>query len=236
MAVPTTSGTGSEVTPYAVFTDPDSGNKRGYAHDGLFPAVAVVDPELTYSMPAAVVVNTGLDVVTHAAEAFLSTLASPLSDAAAAAALDIALADLAGAAGKDTRAMDRMAAASVLAGIAIAHGGTILPHIMGYPLTVDHGVAHGRACAVLLGPVLEFLIRNSATPERARAIAARFEPHGGVAGFLTRLGVPLKLSDYGVQRSEIDLFVRKTIIKSDIKITPAEVTESTLAEIYLAAL
>ncbi len=232
IAVPTTSGTGSEVTPYAVFTDPDGGNKIGYSHPGIFPRLALLDPELTYSMPPAVVLNTGLDVLAHAVEAYLATTASPLSDMAALRSIETVLAELARAVRKDPEAMDRMALAATLAGIAITHGGTILAHIMGYPLTVFHGVAHGRASAVMLVHVLKTLRLASTTPERVAAMDRLLEPHGGLEAFLESLGVSSHLADYGVREDEIPLYAQKTIVKGDVQITPMAVTVETLEAIY----
>ena len=236
VAVPTTSGTGSEVTPYAVFTDPKAGSKVGYGHPGIFPSVALIDPELTYSMPAAVVVNTGLDVLSHAVEAYLSTLSFPLNDALALHAVGVTLSSLGRAARHDREAMDDMAAAAAVAGAAIAHASTILPHIMGYPLTVHHGVAHGRASAVMMVHVLEALRAGSSCPDKVRAVDALFAPHGGAEGFLASLGVPTRLSNYGVREDELALYARKTIVKSDVRITPAAVTAEGLERIYRSAL
>jgi alcohol dehydrogenase class IV len=236
IAVPTTSGTGSEVTPYAVFTDPKAGNKIGFGHPSIFPAVAIVDPELATGMPETVALNTGLDVLAHAVEAYLSTIASPLSDTLALEAAEAVLAHLAPAIRKVPESVDQMSYAAMLAGVAITHGSTILPHILGYPLTMFHGVPHGRASAVLLAPVLDFLRRAGSAPDRILTIDRLFAPHGGIPGFLSGLGVPTRLSEYGVREEEILAFARKTIVKGDVRITPAEVTVEDLAGIYRSAL
>jgi alcohol dehydrogenase class IV len=236
IAVSTTSGTGSEVTPYAVFTDPQAGNKVGYGHPSIFPAVAIVDPNLSVSMPETVTLNTGLDVLAHAMEAYLSTTASPLSDTLALEAAGAVLAHLGPAIRKVPGSVDMMAYAAMLAGVAITHGSTILPHIMGYPLTVSHNVPHGRASALLLAPVLDFLRHAGRVPERIRTIEWLFAPLGGIPAYLSGLGVSTRLSDYGVREDEFLDFARKTIVKGDVRITPAEVTAADLAGIYRSAL
>ena len=236
VAVPTTSGTGSEVTPYAVFTDPRAGNKVGYGHPSIFPAVAIIDPDLSAGMPETVALNTGLDVLAHAVEAYLSTIASPLSDTLALHAAEAVLSHLAPAVRKVPESIDRMAYAAMLAGVAITHGSTILPHIMGYPLTMFYGIPHGRASAVLLAPVLDFLRRAGRVPDRIRTIDGLFAPLGGIPAYLSGLGVSTRLSDYGVREDELPDFARKTIVKGDVRITPAAVTVEELAEIYRAAL
>ena len=182
------------------------------------------------------VVNTGLDVLSHAVEAYLSTLSFPLNDALALHAVGVTLSSLGRAARHDREAMDDMAAAAAVAGAAIAHASTILPHIMGYPLTVHHGVAHGRASAVMMVHVLEALGADSSCPAKVRAVDALFAPHGGAEGFLKSLGVPTRLSDYGVREDELALYARKTIVKADVRITPASVTAERLERIYRSAL
>ncbi|MBN1938654.1 MAG: iron-containing alcohol dehydrogenase, partial [Candidatus Aminicenantes bacterium] len=176
--------------------------------------------------------DTGLDVLAHAAEAYLSTISFPLNDMLALHAIDIVLAELPRAAKKEAEAMDRMAAASTTAGAAIAHSSTILPHIMGYPLTVFHGVPHGRASAVMMVHVLSALRTGSSCPEKVEILQGLFEPKGGLEGFLKELGVSARLSDYGVQAEDIGLYASKTIVKGDVKITPADVTVEYLEKIY----
>jgi alcohol dehydrogenase class IV len=224
------------VTPFAVFTDRDAGQKMGYGHPGIFPVLALIDPELTYTMPASVVIDTGLDVLAHAVEAFLSTATFPMNDALARHAMEVVLAELGRAAQKEPEAMDRMAAASAAAGAAITHGSTILPHIMGYPLTVFRGVPHGRASAVMLVHVLAALRKQSTCPEKVKVVDTLFAACGGLDGFLGSLGVSARLSDYGVLEEDIPLFARKTIVKGDVKITPADVTVEYLERIYRTAL
>lgn len=236
IAIPTTSGTGSEVTPYAVFTDRQAGSKIGYAHPGIYPLLACLDPALTDSMPPAVVLNTGLDALAHALEAFLSTIASPLSDHFALQAAETALAALPRAVAKDAGAMDRMAYASMLAGAAIAQASTILPHILGYPLTVFHGVAHGRASAIMLVHVLAALRRSPAAVDKVGRVEALLAARGGLDGFLRGLGVSTRLSDYGVRREEAAIFAQKTIAKGDVKITPMAVTAESLEALVRDAL
>jgi alcohol dehydrogenase class IV len=234
--IPTTSGTGSEVTPYAVFTDFENQTKSAISHPKLFPEVAIIDPELTYSMPSAVVLNTGLDVLAHAAEAYLSTLSFPVNDTLALHALETALTRLPGAVRKNTDDMDQMAFAATMAGIAITNASTILPHVAGYPLTVFHGVPHGRASAIMLAAALAFLRDSGSAPEKVAVLDRVFAHRGGLGGFLHDLGVATRLSEYGVREDEISGYVEKTMVKGDLKITPAEISAASLAEIYRSAL
>lgn len=231
VCLPTTSGTGSEATPYAVFTDHAAGTKAALSDPALYPALSIVDPELMRSMPAQLVVDSGLDALGHAVEAFLSRAASAPSDLAALEAVRLALAHLPAAAGRDRDAMAAMAWAATLAGCAIAQAGTILAHIMGYPLTLRHGVAHGRAGALLLPGLLRLLRGSSEARERVGTLDALF-PAGGIEAFLGSLGVSCRLSDYGVRASEIASFAAQVMVKGDVALTPARIGRATVVRLY----
>jgi alcohol dehydrogenase len=236
ICLPTTSGSGSEVTPYAVFTDLEGQTKIGYANPTLFPIASILDPELTYSMPESLIVSSGLDALTHAAESYLSTAGTFLSDLLALHVIETVLADLEAASRKDIEAMDRMAYAAMLGGMVITHGGTILPHIMGYCLTMHHGVAHGRACAAMLPAVLDFLRQRAPQQEKLLKLDGLFASVGGARNFIEGLGVSTRLSSYGVHSGELADFVRQVMVKSDIHITPAVVSGSDILAIFQSAL
>jgi len=236
VCVPTTSGTGSEVTPYAVFTDTENHNKIGYSNPALFPFLSVIDPEMTYTMPEPVIVNTGLDALTHALESFLSEQTFWLNDILALHVIDIILWNLKRAVQRNSEAMDKLSYASLSAGINITHGGTILLHIMGYCLTVFHGLPHGKANAVLLPSFLDFMMAKSSAKEKVRKTNEFFEPFGGVREFIEGLGISTHLSSYGIREEEFGTFVKKVIVKSDVKITPAPVGEQDIFDIYHSAL
>jgi alcohol dehydrogenase class IV len=236
VCMPTTSGSGSETTPYAVFTDLEDRTKIGYANPALFPIVSIVDPELTYSMPETVVVSTGMDALTHALESYLSSESFVLNDVLALHVIETVLANLKPASRKDPAAMDAMAYASMLAGIVITHGGTILLHIMGYCLTMFHGVPHGRANAALLPAVLDFIRAHAPSKDKTKKLDELFAPHGGAGTFAEDLGVSTRLSSYGVHEGELEEFVRRVIVKSDIRITPAPVSAKDIFNIYRSAL
>jgi alcohol dehydrogenase class IV len=235
ICIPTSSGTGSEVTPYAVFTDPANQSKGGFSHPSIFPRTSIIDPELTYSMPESVIVNTGLDALTHSLEAYLSTDAYELNDVLALHSIETVLDNLGAAAKKNKEAMARMAYTAMLAGIAITNAGTILLHIMAYPLTVFHNIPHGKANAALLPAFLGFMKEKSTVKEKIGKLEKMFAKVGGIKEYINGFNISTSLPDYGVDKSELELFAKKTIIKSDIKITPAEITEKDIVDIYLAA-
>lgn len=236
VCLPTTSGTGSEVTPFAVFTDPQGQSKGGYSSPTIFPVLSVIDPELTYSMPRAVVVDTGLDALTHAVEAFVSLDATPVSDLFALEATRIVRDHLGDAAQHQTDAMNQMALAATLAGVAIALAGTTLLHVMGYPLTIFHGLSHGRASACMLPQYLAFLAAEGTIPDRIARLEALLEPAGGPRALMEDLGVSTAIGDYGVVADEIPGMVEKVIVKDDLRITPATVGREQIARLYESSL
>ncbi|NLW07435.1 MAG: iron-containing alcohol dehydrogenase [Clostridia bacterium] len=172
VAVPTTAGTGSEVTQYAVFTLPHRGTKKGFGDERCFPNLAVVDPVYTYSLPWEVTIDTALDALTHAVEGYLSKRSTPLSDTLALEAVAIfagekeALVD--GELGPRLRR--QLMYAATLAGIVIAQTRTTLLHTLGYQLTFNYNIPHGRANGYLLAAYLEFV--RPARPEKVDKILA----------------------------------------------------------------
>lgn len=158
IAVPTTAGTGSETTPYAVLVDAAARVKRTIAGPALFPRAALLDPCLLDSLPAEIARDTGLDVLSQGMEAYLSRKATPLSDTLALEVCRLVRDWLprAAAGHTDRQARGAMLHAAALSGMAIAQTGTTLVHGMGYPLTLELGIPHGRANALLLAPVFRY--------------------------------------------------------------------------------
>ena len=233
VCIPTSSGTGSEATPFAVFTDRTAGTKAAIANPQIFPFLSVLDPELTYTMPASVVINTGLDALTHSIEAYLSTESFELNDQLALRSVKMVIHNLEKAATKNTASMDKMAYTSLLGGMAITHASTILPHIMGYPLTVHHNIPHGKANAIIMPAFLDYMKEHSYCKDKVQLILDMFISKGGINSFINNLGVSTKLSDYGVNKNEFDDYSSKVIVKGDVQITPAKITEEVIKNIYL---
>ncbi|NLF39155.1 iron-containing alcohol dehydrogenase [bacterium] len=163
VAVPTTAGTGSEATQYALLTDDARGDKLNLATSASFPAAALLDAELTATMPRDLTRDTGLDALSHAVESMLSERAQPLSSAMAEAAIARVARHLPRVldAPGDLDAREEMLVAANLAGRAIAHTGTAACHALSYHFTLRHGVHHGRACGLLLPALVEWCRRRA---------------------------------------------------------------------------
>jgi alcohol dehydrogenase len=169
--VPTTAGTGSEVSFTAVFINEKTKSKGGMNGDHLYPEAAILDPLLTLSLPPRVTAATGIDAFTHAIEAFVSTQANGMSDMYATRAMSLISVNLgkAYANGGNIEARYNMLLGSLLAGKALAIAGVGLVHAMAYPLGGMFGVPHGLANAVLLPYVLDYNLIGA--PEKYAAVA-----------------------------------------------------------------
>ena len=157
VAIPTTSGTGSEVTSFSVITDKQNGNiKYPLADYRLTPDVAIIDPQFTRSMPKSIVADTGLDVLTHAIEAYVSVMASDYTDGLALHAIEMVFTYLEKSYNGDPLAREKMHNASCIAGMAFTNAFLGLNHSMAHKLGAECHIPHGRANAILLPYVIKY--------------------------------------------------------------------------------
>ena len=167
VAIPTTSGTGSEVTSFSVITDKKNGNiKYPLADYALTPDVAIIDPQFTRSMPKSIVADTGLDVLTHAIEAYVSVMASDYTDGLALQATEIVFHYLKASYNGDNLAREKMHNASCIAGMAFTNAFLGLNHSMAHKLGGEFHIPHGRANAILLPYVIAY---NATCPSKFAA-------------------------------------------------------------------
>jgi len=162
LAIPTTAGTGSEVTPYSILTRPDVETKMSFGNDQTFPKIAFLDAKYTTSMNRETTVNTAVDALSHAVEGYLTKRSTPLSDTLALEAISVFGSCIRNLVDNDfdMDMREKLLYASMLAGMVISQTGTSIVHGMGYPLTYFRGVPHGKANGLLMAEYLRFNYDN----------------------------------------------------------------------------
>jgi alcohol dehydrogenase class IV len=253
IAIPTTAGTGSEVTRNAVIGVPDRGVKASLRSPHLLARVALVDPELTLGLPPEVTAMTGMDALTQLLEAYVCARANPLTDALCAAGLPRAARSLIKAweTPGDLEARTDLSLASLWSGLALSNAGLGAVHGFAAPIGGLFPAPHGAVCAILLAPVMEANLRAARLKTGAADTVARY---GDVARWLTgradaraeegaawvrdevaRMGIP-RLGSYGVAKANISEIVIRAKAASSMKANPVSLDERELAEILVSAL
>ena len=201
VAIPTTSGTGSEVTSFAVISDKKNNMKYPLADYELTPNIAIIDPQFVMSLPKSATADTGLDVLTHALEAYVSVMASDYTDGLAMKAIQLVFKYFPRAyknGAEDAEAREKMHNASCMAGMAFTNAFLGLNHSIAHKIGGEYHVPHGRANAVLLPHVIKY---NASTPSKFVSFPKykKFiadEKYAEIAAFL---GLPAKTTEEGVQ-------------------------------------
>jgi len=202
IAIPTTAGTGSDLTRWATIWDPENARKLSLARDDLYPEAVLVDPALTLGLPWATTLASGLDALSHALESLWNVNASPVSRGLAVSAARDILAGLVGLRADigDAKARELMSLGALRAGLAFSNTQTALAHNISYALTLEQGIAHGLACSFCLPDVMDAAL--GADPRCDAALSEIFgdlpEASGKLRGFLATLGVSTDFQDYGV--------------------------------------
>ena len=253
VAIPTTAGTGAEVTRNAVLLAEEERVKASLRSPLMLPAVALVDPVLTYSVPPDVTAWTGLDALTQCLEPFVSPRGNPLTDGIAREGLVRAARSLRRAYydGSDVEARADMCVASLCGGLALANAKLGAVHGFAAPLGGMFPIPHGVACARLLAPVAEANVRALAERRGSGSSYLRYEeltrilvadPHAdtfaGVAALhslVEELKVP-RLSAYGVRSEDVAAVVEQAKRASSMQGNPVELTDAELVGALEAAL
>ncbi|RYC31976.1 iron-containing alcohol dehydrogenase [Lichenibacterium minor] len=249
--VPTTSGTGSEVTPIAIVTTP-SQEKKGVVSPRLLPDWAILDPELTLGLPAAVTAATGIDAMVHAIEAYTSRhRKNPLSDQFARQALALLSGSIRTACrdGADLAARSDMLLGASLAGMAFANAPVAAVHALAYPIGALFHVPHGLSNALVLTGVMRFNLPDAAAlyAELAPIVdpAAAGRPEAEAAGMLVDAldaigrdcGVPATLSAVGIGEGDLDRLAADAMRQTRLLVNnPREMTPADARAIYANAL
>ena len=208
IAVPTTAGTGSEVTQWATIWDSALPKKHSIEASYLLPEEVWIVPELTHTLPPKLTLSTGLDAVCHAAEAYWAKPSTPLVKELSIRSLQLITENLHAAMESPNDPIPRknMVVGALLAGLAFGQTRTTACHSISYPLTSMYQVDHGFACALTLAQVAEI---NAGTVDLSSLFGV-FAPYGGLRQWLDYVCVDivkLRLSDFGITESEIDSIV-----------------------------
>lgn len=237
IAIPTTAGTGSEVSPVSVLDDPEKGIKSPFVHDNFYPNLAIVDPELTVTMPRRVTAATGLDALSHAIEGYWSKGHQPICDLMGLKAVSLVFQYLPQVLedGHNLSAREGMSLAALLGGLTFQLPKNAAVHACSYPLSRRYHLPHGEACALTLDHFVRF--NAPVMGERGKALAqaagvADMEALADAIAALKRLaGVPITLADAGIPAQDVEEIVRESFHPA-IRNNPREVTEADLREIY----
>lgn len=234
IAVPTTSGTGSEVTNNAVITSTDKLFKKSIRSQFMVPRVALVDPTLTLSLPPAITADTGLDALIQNLEAYTSKNSGPITDLFARKGIELAGMYLLKACQNpdDLEAREAMSLVSLYGGITLVNAGLGLAHGLSHPLGIRFGIPHGKACAIVMSKVIEFNYpsRKEKYEEIGMLLGGVKDAVRAFNELLNKLGISTKLSDYGVKSENIPFIVEHSKGGSR-NYNPVDHTDETVAKL-----
>lgn len=242
ICIPTTAGTGSEVTNVGVYTNKKLGVKMPMVTNEFWPDYSLIDPELTYTLPPAFTASTGMDAFCHAIEAYWNKSSQPMCDMIAMGALELILQNIKKAYDEPTNeeARGSMITASLLAGVAFSQTRTTGIHALSFPLTAEFGASHGIACSI----TLPAFIRISC--EQANEKMARLTRYLGyedtnsfadaIETLMKSMKMPTKLNQLGIKESDLEHIAKVGLSAAIIHLTPAEMNETTVKNLLYSIL
>lgn len=243
--IPTTSGTGSEVTAVGILTDTEQKLKCGIVSPFMFADVALVDAEMMRTMPPKVTAATGMDALIHAVEAILSVKRNPISEALAVQAIELISGNLRAAFedGGNIAARLGMATGSTMAGMAFANASCAAVHALAYPLGGEYGMPHGVANTVMLAPVMEYN-RPVCKAELARVAEAmgqvEVSPRSAIRAMIRLakdVAMPLRLREFGITEADVPRLAESAAkVTRLLDVNPRRPNQEEIAAIYRAAL
>lgn len=249
--VTTTSGTGSETTPFAVVTNPANNQKPGMGHDFWYAKVSIVDPELTLTMPKSVTIHTGLDAFFHAYEAYVSKAANEYADIFAYRAMELVVSNLEKCVQNpdDIEARSAMSLANSLAGTAISVAGTFAIHGMGHSISGHYNSIHGAALCAIAPELTDYACKGN-IPKFAKVAVllgadASLEERtladqcgGYLAKFLDKFGMNIGLKSLGVKQEDIPTLADDALfaMSGAMEATPVKITREDAIKIYEKAM
>lgn len=249
IAITTTSGTAAEVTINYVITDEDKQRKFVCVDVHDIPVVAIIDPELSATMPAKLCAATGMDALVHAIEGYITKGSWQLTDMYCLKAIELISENLRAAVKGGSKAREQMAYAQYIAGMGFSNCGLGIVHSMAHPLSAVYDIPHGVACAALLGPVMKFNAGATGTKYRdiALALGVKTAAKMGQAAYrkaavnaveklAKEVGIPSKLRELGVQVRDLDFLADSALKDACTPGNPQDVTKKKLVDIYKSVL
>ena len=234
IGIPTTAGTGSEVTRWATVWDPSLSKKRSIDCEDNYARAAIADPRLTAKLPLPLAVSSALDALCHAVESCWAKASNPVSRALALSAVRKITGNMEALTSGDPKAREAMSEASLTAVLAFSSTRTTACHSISYPLTMRYHIPHGVAVSLLLGPVCE--LNYELIPERAALLDALGmqtpeEISAWTGRMLARAGTPARLRDYGARQEDLEALAPLCITKGRADNNPAALTDAGILQI-----
>lgn len=251
IAISTTSGTATEVTSFSVITDNDTGIKYPIADYNITPDVAILDTTLVESMPKQLVANTGMDALTHALEAYVSTAANPFTDALAMRSIEMIFQNLVKSYNGDMESRKQMHLAQNLAGMSFSNAILGIAHSMAHKSGAILAVPHGLANAIYLPNTVLFNSKDPVAGQRYAEIAQRIGIQGELNEDLIRalvhkikqmrtdLGMVGSLKEFGIEQEsfmdKVDNMARTAVADPCTSTNPRKIEEDQMKNLYIAA-
>jgi alcohol dehydrogenase class IV len=245
IAVPTTSGTSSEMTTWSVITNLEGAyknTKKSFSSIKMYPKIAIIDPKLTLTLSKEQTASTGLDALSHAIEGYWSKKKNPLSDIYAIEAIKIIkeYLPIAYKDGENIEAREKMSFATLIAGLCFSNSRTSSPHKVSYPITTQYNLPHGAACMITLPYFMAFIGENE--PEQVEEIVKALgcktlkEAVEFLKNLVKNLGMPNKLSDLGITKEEIAYIAKNSYVEEENQEDPVKISYEKYLEILKTAL
>lgn len=244
--MPTTSGTGSEVSPNAILLDERDALKKGVVSPHLMADAAYIDPKLTWTVPAKITAETGMDALTHCIEAYTNKFAHPVIDVYALEGIRLIAHNLLRAVkdGKDVEAREALSLGSMYGGLCLGPVNTAAVHALSYPIGGEFHISHGLSNAILLPSIMRFNCNANVKKYAQIAIACGVTPGATdeetamkgvefIAQLSKNCGIPTTLTELGIPKTAVDGMAKAAMnVQRLLKNNPREVTEQDAKAIY----
>ena len=232
ICIPTTAGTGSEVTNVGVYTNQNLKIKMPMVNDLFWPDAAIIDPELTYTLPPAVTASTGMDAFCHAIEAYWNKNSQPMCDFLALGAMKMILENIKQAfeTPENQEARGAMMVSALVAGVAFSQTRTTGIHALSFPLTAEFGANHGTACAITLPAFIRSVENNAKMNGLISYLGygSLVEFADAIASLMKSMKMPVHLREIGVKEEDLEHIAEVGLGAAIIQLTPAVMNKETV--------